>query len=532
MQNYTFEEYVKRLQKEGLAADYHLCGQGKRKVCGITYDSRQVEKDSLFLCKGAAFREEYLAAALKKGAVGYVCDRRLEAPEDIPYIIVKNIRKAQAVLGTFFYGDPQKRLCLTGITGTKGKTTTAYYLKAILDEWLSLKENGKKDRCGLISTIRTWDGREDKPSVMTTPEALELYRHFYHAAECQMKHMVMEVSSQALKYQRVRGLEYQVGIFLNISEDHISPEEHTDFEDYFSSKLSVFRQVKTACVNLDSRFSDRILSAARLADQVITFGTRGTPDIRAGKLRKEGKGISFLLTTPDYEQRIHLSMPGIFNVENALAAIAAAYAYRVPPAVIARALEKVQVAGRMEQYTSLDGKITAIVDYAHNRLSFERLYDSVIQEFSGYTIYTVFGCPGGKAFNRRRELGLISGLFSSKVFLTADDPGNEDAGEIAAEVGKYLEVMDCPFTYIENRARAIRSAIACAAAKKDGKAVVLVLGKGHEMHQKFGSRIYGYPSDAVLVKESVQDYNTKTAGRKRKSEIDEYPRNVYTVTYQ
>lgn len=523
------KEYLGRLQEEGLIRSYELEGRQDENIDSITYDSREVRKGTMFVCKGAAFREEYLAEARRRGAVCYVAEKPMEAGAGMPYLTVKNIRKAQPVLGAFFYGNPQKKLTLTGITGTKGKTTTAYYLKAILDEWEKTKP-GAKTECGLLSTIRTWDGKEDKPSSMTTPEALELYRHFRNAADCGMQHMIMEVSSQALKYQRVRGLEYEVGIFLNISEDHISPLEHEDFEDYFSSKLSMFRQVKTACVNVNSRYSERILSAARITGRVITFGTKGKPDIYGSMLKKEKGGIFFHVKTPDYERDIRLGMSGIFNVENALAAIAAAYAYGVPADIIVHALASVRVNGRMEQYVSCDGKITAIVDFAHNQLSFEKLYDSVLQEFPGYGIFTVFGCPGGKAKNRRRELGLISGLFSKKVFLTADDPGMEKAEDIAAEIGEYMELLDCPYTYIENRGKAIRTAVVHAAAQKGKHYVLLVLGKGHETHQKYGNRVYDYPSDAVLVKEALRDYDARVSQSAKKRRVfDETPRRIYNL---
>lgn len=522
----VLNEYLERLQKEGLVKASNLSEQGSVEIRTVTYDSRVACKGSLFLCKGQNFREEYLKMAMSRGAVCYVSETLFEQ-EDFPFILVKDIRKAQALLGAFHYGGPQKQLCLTGITGTKGKTTTAYYLKAILDEWEKRPDSDKRGTCGLLSTIHTWDGKEDRPSSMTTPEALELYRHFRNAADGGMHHMVMEVSSQALKYQRVRGLSYEVGVFLNISEDHISPQEHEDFEDYFTSKLSMFRQVKTACVNLDCDHARRILGAAGMCRRIITFGTKGTPDIYGYRMKKEKEGISFYVKTPDFETKICLAMPGMFNVENALAAIAAAYAYGVPAGVIKRALAGVKVNGRMEQYTTGDGKITVIVDFAHNRLSFEKLYDAVLREFRGYAIYSVFGCPGGKGLNRRRELGLISGLFSRKVFLTADDPGMEDSREIAAEIGQYVEITGCPHTYIENRARAIRIAVAQAAARNE-KTVLLVLGKGHETSQKFSRRVYDYPSDAVLVREILGDYDArrKNVVRERRK-IDELPGKVY-----
>lgn len=511
----TVKDFADRLQQEELIKGFAFYGRENCPITSITYDSRKAGQGSLFLCKGNAFREEYLTEAIRRGAVCCVTERRMDV--EFPYILVDNVRKAQAVIGAFYYDNPHRQLSLTGITGTKGKTTTAYYLKAILDEWQrsrKTKQNnfGKEGSCGLLSTICSWDGKEKKRASLTTPEAFELYRHFRNAADTGMQHMVMEVSSQALKYQRVYGLHYDVGIFLNISEDHISPQEHSDFEDYFSAKLSLFRQVKIACVNLDSQFSRRILSTARLAERVITFGTQKNADIYGSRVTKGRDGVSFHVRTPDFERTIHLGMHGLFNVENALAAIAAAYAYKVPADVVERALVGVHVDGRMEKYESRDGRIMAIVDFAHNRLSFEKLYDSVLQEFQGYSIYTVFGCPGGKALNRRRDLGLIAGLLSKKVYLTADDPGLENACDIAREVGRYMEIVGCPHIYIESRSHAIRTAVAQAAAKHQ-KSVILILGKGHETSQKFGKRIYDYPSDAALVREAIQDYNAAVKSR-------------------
>lgn len=512
---WTIKDFADRLQQEDLIRGFAFYGEENCAITSITYDSRKTEPGSLFLCKGAAFREEYLVEAMKRGAVCYVAERKMDV--ELPYILVENIRKAQAVIGALYYDNPQEALALTGITGTKGKTTTAYYLKAIFDEWqknqrMDGKNWGEYGSCGLLSTICSWDGKEKARSVLTTPEAFELYDHFRNAVDSGMRYMVMEVSSQALKYQRVYGVNYDVGIFLNISEDHISPQEHRDFEDYFSAKLSLFRQVKTACVNLDAQFADRILSTARMADRIITFGTKKNADIYGSRITKGKTGISFHVRTPDFERTIHLGMHGLFNVENALAAIAAAYAYKIPSNVIERALGKVHVDGRMEQYESRDGKITVIVDFAHNRLSFEKLYDSVLQEFQGHAIYTVFGCPGGKALNRRRDLGLIAGLLSRKVFLTADDPGMESAADIAEEIGCYMEIVGCPHIYIESRSHAIRTAIA-QAASKNRKAVILVLGKGHETTQKFGKRIYDYPSDAAMVKEAIRDYDDRSSHR-------------------
>lgn len=235
----TTEQIAAALADRGLL----LCietGQGKE-VTYLTCDSRKVCKGAMFVCKGAAFLPKYLEEASKRGAGSYISERILPEGEGLTAILVTDIRKAMAAAAACFFGYRPGAPKLTGITGTKGKTTTAWYLKAILDEWM--KELGRPET-GLLSTIRNYDGETWEDSVMTTPEPVELHEFLSHAVKNDLSYTTMEVSSQALKYGRVRELRFQVGVFLNISEDHISPREHEDFEDYFSSKLSIFRQMR------------------------------------------------------------------------------------------------------------------------------------------------------------------------------------------------------------------------------------------------------------------------------------------------
>lgn len=476
----------------------------ERKVSWITYDSRQVRDGTLFFCKGKEFRKKYLEDAAAGGCIAYVAEERLEEADSvsIPCLTVWDIRKAMAVLAAYFFEYEPDQPVLTGITGTKGKTTTAWYLKGMLDAWEA--EQGYQET-GLISSVQNYDGKIREDAVMTTPEAFVLQEHLANAREEHLRYMTMEVSSQALKYKRVRELRFRVGIFLNISEDHISPQEHADFEDYFGAKLSIFRQTDTACVNLDSPESDRILKAARKARRVVTFGKSKDADVRYRNVRILNGRITFSVESEGFQDTFTLAMRGVFNVENAVAAIAAASVYGVPVHCMKHALASVCVPGRMEMYTSRDGKICGIVDFAHNRLSFERLFDAVYQEYPQYhRIVSVFGCPGGKALNRRRELGLLAGLFSDKVYLTTDDPFSERAQDIAAEVREYTELAGCPCVCIEDREQAI-----CQAVEEcgDEKTLILVLGKGSEKYQKIGGKAYIYPTDAELLSQAIHQYD-------------------------
>lgn len=493
-------EYLEELKVAGMVVAYDLNGQEETLVTSIMYDSRQAIEGGLFICKGANFAEEYLESAIDKGCSAYISEVCYQTRKKSGWILVKDIRRVMPILAQKFYMTGSRRLHLTGITGTKGKTTTSYYLKAILDQFEQCRH---RPETAILSSIEVYDGKERKPSVLTTPEAMELHRHIRNAEDSGIDYLTMEVSSQALKYQRVRKLQYDIGIFLNISEDHISPAEHGDFEDYFLSKLSLFKQVDTACVNLDCDQAKRVCQASQLAKRVVTFGRNEEADIRLVEAKHRKDEIVFRVRCDRFEEEFVLGMQGEFNLENALAAIAAAYVYEIPAGVMREALANVKVSGRMEQYRSKDKKVTAIVDYAHNKLSFEKLFHSVFQEHSGERIVTVFGCPGNKAYNRRKELGLIAGLFSNAVYLTADDPGTEPLDQIFREIRPNVETTGCLCTCVADRKEAIFQAL----RETEGNTVLLVLGKGNEGHQRIGREVVPYPTDSELVCMALEEYN-------------------------
>ena len=431
-----------------------------REIYWVAYDSKRVVPGTLFFCKGKNFRPEYLREAAHRGCAGYVSEKRYAEGEGVPCLLVRDIREAMAALAAVFFeyrpGSPR----LTGITGTKGKTTTAWYLKAMFDEW----EN-------------------------------------FNARAAGLSHVALEVSSQALKYGRVKELVFDVSIFLNISEDHISPGEHRDFQDYFTSKLSIFRQSETACVNLDADQSDSILKAARKAGRIVTFGSGPGADLRCRHISREKGRITFQAVCRDFKETFELGMKGIFNIENAMGAIAAGWVYGIPVSCMKRALLKTQVPGRMETLLSRDKKVCGIVDYAHNRLSFERLYEAVYQEYPQYRkIITVFGCPGGKALNRRKELGLLAGLCSDKVYITSDDPDRESQEAIAGEIAFYVKLAGCPCRKLADRQAAVREAVKEAQGEKT---LVLILGKGCENRQKIGGKTKLCPRDMEYLREAL-----------------------------
>ena len=497
----TLNEMGSLLAARGLLAeeDKNQWKGDTHSVYWITYDSKRAVPGTLFFCKGKNFKREYLEEAIHRGCVGYVSEKEYIKKEGVPCLLTNDIRSAMAVLAALFFGYSPERLLLTGITGTKGKTTAAWYLKAMFDQWE--KERGGKET-GLLSSVMNYDGMRRERSTLTTPEALVLQEHLFNARTAGLSHMALEVSSQALKYGRVKELVFDVAVFLNISEDHISPGEHRDFEDYFTSKLSIFRQARTACVNLDADQSSQILKAARKAGRIVTFGKAPKADYRCCSVSREGGRISFQVVSREFCERFELGMKGGFNVENAMAAIAAASIYGVPVSCMKKALLKTQVPGRMETLVSRDGAVCGIVDFAHNRLSFEKLYEAVFQEYPQYRkIITVFGCPGGKALNRREELGLLAGIYSDAVYITSDDPGLESQEKIADEISAYVKLAGCPCQKLPDRRKAIQRAVAQVGKEKT---LILILGKGCERRQKIGNTVQPCPGDMEYLKEALR----------------------------
>ena len=500
----TLKQYKDALDEAGLLKEcINEEGFGKT-IAFVTYDSREVKDGTLFICKGAAFKPEYLKSAIADGACAYISETGYEEGGEIPAMIVSDIRKAMPLLGDLFYDYPQRKLNITGFGGTKGKSTSTYYMKYVVDEYL---ESMGKPESGVLSSIDNYDGVVREESHITTAESLELHRHFYNAVSTGIDFMEMEVSSQALKYDRVLGIGFNVSVFLNISEDHISPNEHKDFEDYLSSKMKMFALSEHAVVCLDTDCAERVLEEAKAAGDVTTISCKDPKaDYYAHDIRKEGSSILFSVTktkTPAFEEEFELTMPGLFNVENALGVIAAAEIYNIPVNCIKAGLRKAKSPGRMELFKSEDGLVNAFVDYAHNKLSFEALYSSVKKEFPGYRIVGIFGCPGGKAYQRRYELPQVAAKYGDKIYICAEDPGPDPADEISAEVAKYAREAGIEYEEIEDRGAAIHKAI----LEVRKPTVLLITGKGEETRQKYGTVYAPCRSDADYTREFIKEYN-------------------------
>ena len=496
---------------------------GSLEVKGVTYNSREAAEGTLFVVKGAHFREQYLNDAIEQGAVCYIREDP-DAPEggscsivsdeeasaagkriaerakgSCLDIMVRDIRKAMPVIAETFYGKLSDELRLVGITGTKGKSTTAYFMRYILDDYMAAS-GGK--RSAICSGIDNYDGVIEEESHLTTPEIMELYQHMNNALNSGISYMTMEVSSQALKYDRVTGVEFAAGAFLNIGSDHISAIEHPDFNDYLEAKLRLFSHCRKACINLDCEEQERIRTASEDCPYVITFSQKDDGadvygyDVRSreGKVTFRARGRS-IEGYEDFDEEFALGTFGTINVENALAAVSLSALLGVPLKHVRSGLAKANSPGRMEVFYSEDGKRIAIVDYAHNKLSYEKFFETIRGEFPGKKMMIVFGCPGGKAFARREELGTIAGHNCSYSIITEEDYGEEDVNKICSEIAGFVEAAGGKCEIITDRVEAIKKAITLM----DDDTILFLPGKGRETREKRGIKYIDTPSDADVV---------------------------------
>lgn len=461
-----------------------------REYTYLSYNSADICDNTFFICKGAAFKEQYLDDAIKKGARAYISEKRYN--DSIPCVITDDIRRGMAVLSKAFYKNAYEALTLVGLTGTKGKTTTTYFIKNIIDKFCNM-------RTGVLSTVEIYTGKEDHDSHLTVPESPDLHKHFSQCRESGIPYLTMEVSSQAYKVNRVYGTEFDVGVFMNIGEDHIGPLEHESAEDYFLCKLQLMKHCKTAVINKNSdRFDEIYSTASQYAKKIVTFGD-STCDYWVEDIKKEDVGFSFIIKGKDgYVNSFKISMAGRFNVENALTAFCVAKALNIDDASIAHGLYVNEVKGRMNLFEK-DG-VTVIVDYAHNYLSFSKLYESIKADYPGRRIVVVVGCPGGKNYIRRRDIGKLSGMYADYMYLTAEDPQFEDVRKICEDIASYLEPYKTPYEIIEDRAEAVEKALMTA---KKGDVIILA-AKGEEVYQKVEGKYVPYESDLAIAKRCMQ----------------------------
>lgn len=472
---------VKNLLK---SIDYNLlCGSDDLLVNNIQYDSRKVkEKDIFFAIEGFNVDgHKYIDKAIEKGSKVIVVQKEVETIEGITYIKVENTRKALAIAAANFYDNPSKKMKVIGVTGTNGKTTSAFMLKSILEE------SGYK--VGLIGTIANYIGNQELHTDKTTPESLELQGLFKQMVDSGVDYCVMEVSSHSLDLFRVHGIEFSEAIFTNLTQDHL--DFHKTFENYFNAKAKLFQMSKNSIVNIDDSYGRRIIDM--VSNKVTTYSLEAKSDLRGENLNLHSRGIEFSLNYNNEDILIKLSIPGKYNVYNALGCIGAALNEGIDIYTIKNALEKVTVPGRCEIIT-MDNNLgfDVIVDYSHTPDSLENILKNV-REFTPGKLLCVFGCGGDRDRTKRPIMGEIGTNLSDYAVITSDNPRSEDPNSILQEI--IAGVKKDNYMLIENRREAIKKAISLA-TKGD---IIVIAGKGHETYQILKDRTIDFDERKVVA---------------------------------
>ena len=478
----------------------------------VTYDSRQVEQDTLFFCKGN-FKREYLVDAIDHGATGYVAEEKYVDDGQTSFLIVTDVQKAMALLGAAFYGYPQNDLFVIGITGTKGKTTSSYFAKGILDQTTAQKT-------ALFSTVNRVVGQQPEDtfkSNLTTPESLDLFHDMRRAVDNGMTHLVMEVSSQAYKKNRVYGLHYNVGIFLNISPDHVGENEHPTFADYLFCKEQILANSDYCILNVDTEHFKDIYYAAKSdveSDRLLTFTHTdsqvlpdGNPiDIQIENLQETLLDSQFRLhaltaqaKALQLEGTYSITIPGDYNEGNATAAIIASVLSNATQADAVQGLKHVKVAGRMEMVQTKNHGLVYI-DYAHNYASLHALLEFLKAQRKVERLIVVVGSTGNKGVSRREGFGKAISQGADVAILTSDDPGYEDPMKIAQEIDRYIDHQRVQVFFEMNRETAIKKAIEMGRPND----VVVLAGKGEDKYQKINGVDTPYPNDLNVAKNVVK----------------------------
>lgn len=454
----------------------------------ISCDSRNAGKGTLFFVKGVSFKREYLESAVSNGIPAYVGETDMSV--GIPFIRVSDVRKAMPAVADLYYDHPYRNFRFTGVTGTKGKTSVSYLLYNIYRLYFGEKNTG------IISNNEALCGDVPIEKHNNTPEALELYGILDRFASKNLSAAVMEVSSQGLAYDRVKNIRFNSGVFLNLSNDHVSPSEHHSFEEYRDAKKKLFSMCDTGFFNADDPYSNYMQDG--MPCRKVTFSVNAEDsDYRASDICCHVDGSEFTVMIGGSPFRASVGLPGRFNIYNALAAICVAVNDGIPVEYILKGLSTTRISGRLETFSSKG--ITVIVDYAHNKASFNGLFDYVDEFYPGRRKIIVFGCTGNKALDRKKELPEIAGQRADFTVLTSDDPAFEDPEEILKEVSATLSEYTDSYVQITDREKAVEYAVSRAT---DGDVVILA-GKGHEKTQSVKGKSVPYKGDMQCAKDAL-----------------------------
>lgn len=475
--------------------DYEvLSGSADTEVNNLVYDSRKVKSGDVFVCISGARRDahDFVGQVVESGASAVIVEKDINFDNinsDTAVVKVKSTRYALACMAAAYFDHPAEKLVTIGVTGTKGKTTTVYMIRSVLEN--------AGIKTGLIGTVETIIGDTAIPSSNTTPESYVVQESFAKMVEDGCKAVVMEVSSQGLMLDRVAGFEFDYGIFTNLSKDHIGENEHKDFDDYMNCKAKLFRMCKHGIFNADDAHAADMMKNATCS--IETFAVEKEADLMAKNIRLLQKpgviGIAYDLMGK-INMPVEIDIPGRFNVYNTLTAISVCYHFTKDASLIERVLKDIRVKGRVE-IVDVSPKFTLMIDYAHNAMSLESLLKS-LREYSPKRIVTLFGCGGNRSKDRRYEMGEVSSGLSDFTIITSDNPRFEKPEDIIKDIETGVKRASGKYITIQDRKQAIKYAIEHG---EEGDVIVLA-GKGHEDYQEIEG--VKYPMDERVLIEEIK----------------------------
>ena len=470
-------------------------------ITNVDSDSRNIKENGMFIAIQGYEVDgvDYIESAIENGAKAIMVQEnvdlaKLKISQDITLLVVPDTRVALAICACNFYDNPSRKFKLVGVTGTKGKTTTTFMIKKILEK------QGKK--VGLVGTIATYIGdKKIEDSSRTTPESIKLQQIFAKMVEEKVDVVVMEVSSQSLKLNRVLGCDFDIGVFTNFAHEHISKNEHPDMEDYFNSKLKLFDMCKVAFTNADDIYGAKVARVAK-TPEITTYGIDNFCHILAKDITITNSYVDFKVKIENKNERVKTCIPGRFSVYNSLAAICVAMKLGANADQIKEALVEVRVPGRSEL---VDNKqdLTIMIDYAHTPESLE----SILQAVKSYTkgrVISVFGCGGDRDSIKRPLMGEVSGRVADYTIITSDNPRTEEPNAIISDIEVGIKKTKGQYTCIVDRKEAIKKAIEMA-NKMD---IIVLAGKGHEPYQEINHEKFPF-DERIIVKEITDNMKAK-----------------------
>lgn len=471
-----------------------LSGNENTKVTELVYNTQRVTEQCLFVCiRGASFDSHEAAGEIaEKGAAVLVAERPVKVPEGVTVLLVEDTRYALALISAAYFGYPARRLRVIGVTGTKGKTTTTYMIRSILER--------AGISTGLIGTIETIIGDTHIHGENTTPESYTIQETFAQMADAGCQAAVMEVSSQGLMLHRTAGIPFEIGIFTNLAPDHIGPHEHSSLEEYMACKGMLFRQCRYGLVNVDDPSWRQVLKNHTCILETYGFSQEARLRAESMELVKNLDSLGVRYHAAGLlELDVELGIPGRFNVYNSLAAAGVCRHFGIQKEVIREALREVHTKGRIER-VPLAKDFTLLIDYAHNAMSLESLL-TTLREYEPKRLVCLFGCGGNRSRLRRYEMGEVSGRLADLTVITSDNPRFEEPLDIIRDIETGIQKTEGIYIEIPDRKEAIRYVI----EKGQPGDVIVLAGKGHEDYQEIKG--VKYPMDErVLIREILQEW--------------------------